>query len=233
MKTLTSILWCNIGTIVWLTIFGAFGLTQNSVNAQSLLLIRNGSFESPSARGIFEIVPDYWTVTNGASIVNTGSIPYAQYLPATDGSQVLILYGASISQNVSLVSGQQYQLTLDLSPRQYDGSSPQDAFLNLTISDGTQMLNQSFFVPPGTTDWTQESFSFTANDNNRYVLSLISPPLQLYMSVIDNVRLEVVPEPSIDVLFSAGFLIFFYSNVKNFNLPKTPWPPRNVPCGSS
>jgi hypothetical protein len=206
MKAQTSMLRRNARILVWVTVVGVFGLIQNIVQAQSLLLIRNGSFESPSSRGISRTVPDYWTVTTGlVSLINTASASYAQYLPATDGSQVLLLYACSISQNVSLVSGEQYQLTFDLSPRQYDGSSPQDAYLNLSISDGAQVVNQSFFVPAGTTTWTQESLVFAADDSSEYVVSLDSPPLQIYMSIIDNVSMEAVPEPNVTALFGVSF----------------------------
>jgi hypothetical protein len=208
MRTLKPNLSSSVWFIIWAAMIGVLGLNPNVAQAQSLLLIWNGSFESPGIRGITQTVPNYWTVNSGTvSIVNTTSANYAQYLPAADGSQVLVLYASSISQNVSLVSGQEYQLTFDLSPRQYDGSSPQDAYLNLAISDGSQSLNQPFFVPAGSTNWTQESFLFVADDSSQYALSLASPPLQQYMSVIDNVNMEAVPEPSIAVLLSGGILV--------------------------
>ena len=53
----------------------------------------------------------------------------------------------------------------------------------------------------------QEEFTFVPNAGGDYVLTLASPPLQVYTSVIDNARLEAVPEPGLMTLVAGGGLL--------------------------
>ena len=187
--------------------------SETAVNAQVLPgpLIKNGSFENPVNSGEFlsPIIPTGWSVNSGSGpvLVDTALVNYANYLPATDGAQVVVLYNTTISQSVSLEAGEQYLLTLDLSPRQYDGSSPQDASLNFSISEGSQSITNFFFVPAGTTTWIHERFTFTADNNGVYNLSFGSPPLQRFESVVDNVVLTTVPEPRAVAFLALGIVV--------------------------
>lgn len=195
----------NERVLAWIGVFGALGIVGASAQ------IRNGSFEWPRSDGmLFGQTPDYWTSSSSGwfpKIINTTEINWSHYLPASDGDQLVQLYGNSISQNISLAAGQAYRLTFDLSPRQPDGSAPQDALLDVSISNGRELSSASFFVPFGTAVWVQEQFTFDADAGGSYALTLASPPLQIYTSMIDNVRLEAVPEPRMMTLMAVGGVV--------------------------
>jgi Protein of unknown function (DUF642) len=196
---------CLFGNAPW----AVFLILVTSAQAQvqfSPNLLKNGSFENPiSTRGLYSPnPPDYWSVIAGANPFLIQSGQYANYLPATDGSQLLELYGDTISQSVTLVSGIQYAFSFDLSTVQGSG---QDSQVTLSIGDGAESLTNIFTLASGTASWAHESYSFTAEDSGLYAVSLASPNLSQYASVIDNASLEAVPEPSDLALAGAGIAI--------------------------
>ena len=202
----------------------ALAMFPAAIPAQQIYmpLLRNGSFESPVLPYGFQNwrLPDYWSLSSGGlpMEIRTRPIALANYLSATDGSQMLALYGDTISQSttVSLAAGAHYLLSFDQSAPQNVGNSPQDALLNLSITDGTQTLTETFLVLYATPAWSHQEYEFVAADDAAYSVSLASSNNSDYMSIIDNVSLVPVPEPSSSVLLlvAGAFAVLRYRQIR-------------------
>lgn len=179
-------------------------------HAQNLII--NGSFESPvvGGTGISNSLPAGWSdvfpyghdyyVVNPA--IYNAWISETVYLPATDGTQAAVLDDTAISQLVSLTSGQTYTLTFDF-------SAPVSSSLNLfllylKVQGNSQILNQTFTVAPSSSSWTHESYAFTSSESGLYDFWFYQQGVALVPAVLDNVVLQVVPEPGSAALLGFG-----------------------------
>jgi hypothetical protein len=159
-------------------------------------LILNGSFEAPSVgAGVVEQTTPLDWVSTGTSdyVVANGSS--ANFLPATDGSQLFYFFPGLTTEVVSqgaigLSAGQTYQFSFDLSKM----TNQSIGTVIATFGDGTDSQTQSFSV--GTNAWSSESWSFTAADTGAYTLTL-QPGADSYPAM-DRLALSdysAVPEP--------------------------------------
>jgi hypothetical protein len=174
----------------------------STVHAQNLL--QNGSFEDPLVGATLQnAAPTSWTADMFNYLIGNGAS--SDYLPATDGTQIDDPL-SSIHQDISLVAGQQYALTFDLSSLQLPGHGANLA-VEIFSSDEADQINRTFTVPINTAAWQQQTLTFTAAETSTYTLAIFDNGAQ---NGVDNMNLQAVPEPgSIALLGLGGVFPFF------------------------
>jgi choice-of-anchor C domain-containing protein len=184
-------------------------------------LVSNGSFELGSPQpnpfrtlGVGNTYMIDWTVMSG----NVDWVKAPQF-DASLGSNSVDLNGntstprGSISQTISsgLVAGELYVVTFDMSGNP-DGSLVTDPVRNLELSVGG--VSQSFAfdtsavgggISATNMGYITQSFIFNAPGTGT-TLTFLSQDSTIYSAVIDNVTLELVPEPSAMMLLGFGAL---------------------------
>lgn len=182
--------------------------TMASQGGMAASLISNGSFESAnSSPGGFT------TLTNGSTAITDwtvggSSVDYiGTYWQASDGSRSLDMSGngaGSVSQAVSLIAGQAYELTFDMAGNPDNADKSKD--LQVQVSDG--LVTQNFnFDATGKTKanmgWLSKSLVFTALATN-YTITFKSLEANAYGAALDNVALSAVPLPAAAWLFGTA-----------------------------
>jgi len=193
-------------------------LTLLTASPSEADLLVNGSFETPiiPAGGFIDYVGGSTALT-GWSVsgvdVNTVSGTFTQdgiVFEAEDGKQLMDLSGYTsnsssngISQTVTTVIGQSYSLSF------YVGSAT-DHYLfdastvDLSIGGGTLTSYTNSTTPSNMVDWKLFTVNFAATDTMTSIAFFDGSGPSNYESLLDNVSLNAVPEPSAVILVSLG-----------------------------
>ncbi|MBV6457568.1 MAG: hypothetical protein HONBIEJF_00681 [Fimbriimonadaceae bacterium] len=184
-------------------------------------LVTNGSFESPGFAGSHLIVlpgdPSItgWTIAgDGRDIVlhhapdvgNATGNPTFNF--AQDGDYYLDLSGtgsphATIYQDLTTVVNTSYKLSFYIGATNENAPAPT---INVQL-DGTSSLLNTTLTPsaPGTNIiWTLQTFNFVADSTTTRLSFCGTSALDDNASFVDNVSVEVVPEPASLLAVSAG-----------------------------
>ncbi len=162
--------------------------------ANAANLVINGDFEN----GISGGAPSSWTLVSGNYSLNQAN--YHSSFP-TIALDLGTFASSEISQNINLVAGCDYTLSLET----YDFRSQPDS----TVSHQFSIDGNTFDVLAlGSQTIETQSFSFTASTSGLSTLSLAtvggsSPDANNW---IDNIAIEKVPEPSSTALLGLGGL---------------------------
>ena len=177
-------------------------------------LITNGTF-MPGGNGIFSTLSSTTTFANGDWTVTAGSIDWiGTYWTAPVGYSVDLNGTApnipgTISQTVSTVAGQEYQLTFFLAGNP-DGNPLQ--LPNPKTATVTTVGNQTFTIfanvngnePTATSGWTAESLIFVAAGSTTAISFTGDPATTSYGPVVADVAMSAVPEPGVYGVLALG-----------------------------
>lgn len=196
----------RIGAAVAVAV-ACLGLVTSTPQQARANLIVNGSFETPTnppvvnGFAIFPSIPG-WTGPGGVeiqrnSVLGPGNI-------ASDGVQYTELnvnFPTSISQVIATDPGQAYILSFDYAARPNTGLNV--ATVSFTGNSPVTLSATS----PGTITWLPMSFLVTATGPTSTLTFTGVAPNSSLGNLIDNVRLEAVPEPASLVLFAPVGLV--------------------------
>lgn len=189
----------------------ATGVFTAFVSGQAQTLI-NGSFENPATTPTYAGAGDGWTTTGSASVTSTtGSTRKTPY-----GTQYLELIGfvspntgaapATASQVIGsgFVIGNTYRLTLAA----VSGNSLRSATFGISVTGGATASTSVTLAPLNTTSPDTYAFAnygldFTVTSNAPVTFTLTDSN-NATGSIIDNVNLNLVPEPSTWITTLAG-----------------------------
>ena len=216
--------WAVVGRVFVMTFIRrslVFGMAVISAAVSSHAnLLQNGSFEFgnfvPSEPGSMLLsvgATDItgWTVEGGGLAWDGPTNPYG--LTASDGSYFLDLtadydhapYGGLLqSQTISTTIGAQYRLSFDLGTDSHYDTAP----VGVQVTAGSASDTFTSGVPQNRNQWQTFDFDFIATSANTSI-SLIgqASTSQEYIG-LDNVSLEVIPEPStLTLLAGPGLLV--------------------------
>ncbi|MFZ1086127.1 MAG: DUF642 domain-containing protein [Terracidiphilus sp.] len=170
-------------------------------------IVANGSFESPVAwTGPLGCCYTYsptdpgvdWTFSFASGVSLVPSL--WGFTTAPDGVQVAFLQEtASISQTVSLVAGDQYNLTYYVEQRPGYGVDP------VTVSVGGTQTN---YIANPTADWTLYTDTFTAASTSELLEFSTTEPIYGgdNDAGLDDVSITPTPEPGTMTLLGSGLL---------------------------
>ncbi len=173
-------------------------------------IVTNGSFEE----GV-NISGSFATISSGLTgwSIAGGNIDYiGSYWTASAGVRSLDLNGSelpapTVSQEVSLVAGQQYRLSFDVAGNPDNG--PTVKTLNVSILGALGITPVSFDTTGKSKPnigWETRNFFFTAPTDGSYTLSFqstVSAPC-CYGPALDNVSISAVPEVETYSMMMAG-----------------------------
>ena len=175
-------------------------------NDSSANLLINGSFESPNITGgNVYLEPVGWTGTGGY-LESTTSIIDPPPLPYPDGSQAFGVGGdgTSISQNFALITPSKLLLTYWDAHETGSPFEALDSWATITDLALSTIIAISPHFSANTNDtWKLNSWDIGNLGLGNYQLSLTIGGLE----VIDDVRLETVPEPGTIYLFGVSALL--------------------------
>jgi choice-of-anchor C domain-containing protein len=178
-----------------------------SANAATII---NGSFEQGTPPGGFTTVG-----TNGTNIagwtVTSGSVDYiGNYWTAADGSRSIDLAGNQpgiISQILSTVIGQVYNVTFSISRNPDNGANPRNGFVTWTGASNQAFSFNNTSSTRSNMLWEQRTVQFTATSTST-TLGFGADPASsqnAFGPALDNVTIAAVPEPSTWLMLLAGF----------------------------
>ena len=175
-------------------------------NDSSANLLTNGSFESPTITGgNVPSEPTGWTGLGGY-LDSTTSSYFPPPLPYPDGSQAFGVGddGISISQNFVLIAPSKLLLTYWDAREIGSPFEKLDSWAKITdLTLGAVIATSPRFSANINDTWKQNSWDIGNLDPGSYQLSLTIGAYE----VIDDVRLETVPEPSTIYLFGVSALL--------------------------
>jgi hypothetical protein len=206
--------------------FSGVALFILSLPAQGGPIVANGDFETTTGNtssfvmsaGTAPFAPDSWTFSGGIGCVvfpssttsqtNACGSSFASLYPgwtlSPDGGNFVAIDGdpsfaGSLSQTISVVAGQSYQVSFDQAAEQFQffsGATTEQWLVSLggQSQDSALMHNASH----GFVAWMGQSLTFTATTTGSEVLSFFAvgtpggePPVVL----LDSVSVTAVPEP--------------------------------------
>lgn len=187
-------------------------------SAQANLLV-NGSFElGPN--------PDYYPGTGGDTTVTgwTGlATGYEWFVPSTVYGGIygsasdqlacvdlanLTYSNGGIGQTFATTAGAQYMLTFDMTTSTYAGRSGYGA-MSASVDSGFSTTSSAYSVTNNQLPfvWTSYSLLFTAQASTSTLRLECFQDANLNFAVVDNARIEAVPEPASVVALASGALL--------------------------
>lgn len=186
-------------------------------------LIVNGSFETPVVpAGGFVTYPagstaiTGWTVVgtgpDSASVVSTSFMQSGVTFQAQDGQQWIDLAGyvsnaqtSGVTQNIATTPLQLYKVSF------YVGSATDGGFffptsVDLSVDGGPRVRFTNPIAPSNMLDWQQFTVPFVATGTSTSITFYNGGPSNNFLSAIDNVVIEGIPEPSTGVLALVTFV---------------------------
>jgi hypothetical protein len=184
-------------------------------------LIVNGSFETPTVpNGAYINYPGGSTAITGWTVVGVDSAVTSTNFTqsgvtfnAEDGNQWIDLAGVTsnsmtsgVTQSISTVIDDTYQITF------YVGSSDAPPFffpatVDLSIDGGARTHYSNPATPATMLDWELFTVDFTATNSSTNLTFLNGDDSSNYETPLDNVSVDVVPEPSsLAILALCGFV---------------------------
>ena len=177
-----------------------------SANAATIV---NGSFETGTNPGGFTTVGAGGTDITGWT-VSGNSVDYiGSYWTAQDGARSIDLAGngiGTISQILSTVAGQAYQVSFWIARNPDNGINPRTGFVGWNGSNSQFTFNNSTSTAANM-GWEQRSFIFGATGATT-TLSFSSDAATaagFYGPALDNVSIAAVPEPATWMMLILGF----------------------------
>jgi hypothetical protein len=180
-------------------------------------IVTNGNFSTPSVPGSYiynpssaswSFQPLTWTNLspqsdpNGSGIQGNGSAWGFSNVPVAVGTQSAFLQGVStISQDITLVPGQEYKLSFYLEQRPNYGVDPVTVSIGGTTFSGVDPLS--------TSAWTLYTDTFTANSSTELLSFSTSNNLGDNDAGLAGVSVTATPEPSTVILFGSSLLGLF------------------------
>lgn len=144
-------------------------------------------------------IPSGWTVSDGSvDVVGIGGFGY---LCQAGGSMCVDLDGSTgdagvLSRALSLTAGTTYTAFFELAGNQRGGSD------NVAISFGSATLTLANLL--SSSPWQTYSLTFTPGASGMYALSFDNTGKDNVGAILDNVRVQAVPEPETYALLVAG-----------------------------
>jgi hypothetical protein len=182
-------------------------------------LIVNGSFETPVVpAGGFVTYPagstaiTGWTVVgagpDSASVVSTSFMQSGVTFQAQDGQQWIDLAGyvsnaqtSGVAQNIATTPGGLYEVSF------WVGSADDNvnnfffpSTIDLSINGGPRVSFTNPTAPPNMLDWRQFVVPFVATSSSTSITFYNGGAPNNFLSGLDNVTIEAVPEPATGVL---------------------------------
>ncbi len=177
-----------------------------SANAATIV---NGSFETGTNPGSFTTVGAGGTDISGWT-VSGNSVDYiGSYWTAQNGARSIDLAGngiGTISQILSTVAGQAYQVSFWIARNPDNGVNPRTGFVGWNGSNSQFTFNNSTSTAANM-GWEQRSFIFGATGAST-TLSFSSDAATaagFYGPALDNVSIAAVPEPATWMMLILGF----------------------------
>jgi hypothetical protein len=181
-------------------------------------LIVNGSFETPTVpNGSYINYPGTSTAITGWTVVGVDSAVTSTNFTqsgvtfnAEDGNQWIDLAGVTsnsmtsgVTQSIGTVIGDNYQITF------YVGSCYAlpyffPATVDLSIDGGARAHYSNPATPSTMLDWELFTVDFTAANSTTNLTFLNGDASNNYETPLDNVSVDVVPEPSTLALLALG-----------------------------
>jgi len=168
----------------------------------------NGSFEFPDVPSFgFGTVPTDWSVSGSTGDIVMAHTPNVFTLNATEGDQIVILNNDGNGSTLSLfqafdtVATTQYQVLFDLS-RETPGSGGANAPISVVATGNaasTNLFNSG-------SSWVTQIYNFTATGASTTLTFTRNSLGEGNSPVLDNVVINVVPEPSSLALFALGMI---------------------------
>jgi hypothetical protein len=156
-----------------------------NVGASTANLVQNGNFETGNSQN--------WSLNGSLQFICSPTAGTASQGNFAWQFDAYTSSPASLSQSISTIAGQEYNLTFDSSVIGGAGN-----FLSVSIGD--QILYSLANSP--NYGWTTSSFNFTADQSNQnLVIRGASDPLWVE---VDNISVTAVPETSTYALFGLG-----------------------------
>jgi len=181
-------------------------------HAESGNLIQNGSFESPGLVG-YQYVPGGSSMIVGWTTLLDGVERWSAAYPsvpvvAADGELVLDLNpdlpgGGGIEQVIATQPGQAYSLTFQFGTSTAAGQS---GHASLQVLFGDQQRDYSIDTPSATVEWFGVSTSFVATSPVTTLRFSHPGSTNGSFSIIDDVVVSAVPEPSSLLMLGVGVL---------------------------
>jgi hypothetical protein len=196
----------------------AVALLGSGISSQAVNLLVNGSFESGN---FIPPADDTMPLTIGATDMTGWTVKVADlawigpsnpfHLTASQGGYFLDLSGyhdsmpyAGVQQTVATIIGAQYRLSFDI------GTDPayDSAGVGVTVT-GVIAPNPFVSTPSTPNRWQTFTFDFTAASTSTTIeLDGYGTTNEKYVG-LDNVGLEVIPEPSaLTLIAGPGLLVF-------------------------
>jgi hypothetical protein len=178
-------------------------------------IISNGNFSQNASS--FTAFPGYfgggnptaasigWNVVNAGGVASTalsGSSPWRPSSPGDVTTWAFIQGDGMLNQPVSLVAGQEYQMSFVLAQSSFDDANPGRAQGTVQIADGVSQVLVGSGYPAAslnTSTFTSFSLNFTAQnpqEGRQWRIEIYNQPTGDAPSLlVSNVAITAVPEP--------------------------------------
>lgn len=211
--------WCVL-PVIGLALSGMF-----AVGSAQASIISNGDFAQNASS--FTAFPGYfdfngnptavsigWNVVNAGGVASTalsGASPWRPSSPGAVTTWAFIQGDGMLNQPVSLVAGQEYQLSFVLAQSSFDDVNPGRAQGTVQIADGVSQVLVGSGYPAAslnTSTFTNFSLNFTAQnplEGRQWRIEIYNQPTGNGPSLlVSNVAITPVPEPGTLALVAAG-----------------------------
>lgn len=188
-----------------------FGLVTGilvTVNQASGAFIINGSFENGTNPGAFLNVANAGTDINNWTVLGNSVDYIGTFWTASHGFRSLDLNGTDVggvSQTFATVMGEKYKISFDLSG---NPGGPTSKTLEVLATGGLLTSFSYSLINSGTNMmWATKDYFFTASGVST-TLSFVSTTIDggVWGPALDNVTINVVPEPATLTLAGIGAL---------------------------